>query len=137
MIVQALPLDVAVAACVYAGRAFDVTLDPWHVATATLAVLALGVDLGLIALAVGAATGSRGTAIAIASALAAVCYLISSLAPVVSWIKPLRFASLFYWAVGDRQLTNGAGPGSLAVLLGVAAAATIGAGFAFHRLDVR
>ena len=52
----------------------------------------------------GAATGSRGTAIGIASALAALCYLISSLAPVVDWIKPLRFASLFYWAVANRQL---------------------------------
>ncbi len=42
MVAQALILTVAVAvavaACVYVGRAFDVTLDPWHVATASLAV---------------------------------------------------------------------------------------------------
>jgi ABC-2 type transport system permease protein len=63
MIAQALILALTVAACVYLGRAFQVTLDPWHVATATLAVLLLGLDLGLIALAVGAATGSRGTAV--------------------------------------------------------------------------
>ena len=104
MIIQALILDLTVAACVYVGRAFQVTLDPWHVATATLAVLLLGIDLGLIALALGAATGSRGTAIGIASALAAVCYLISSLAPVVHWIKPLavRVAVL----LGRRQPTT-------------------------------
>jgi ABC-2 type transport system permease protein len=137
MIVQAVILDLAVAACVYVGRAFQVTLDPWHVATATLAVLLLGVDLGLIALAVGAATGSRGTAIGIASAVAALSYLISSLAPVVDWIKPLRFASLFYWAVADQQLTNGAGVGSLAVLLAVAIAAGISANVAFRGLEVR
>jgi ABC-2 type transport system permease protein len=133
MIIQALILGLTVAACVYVGRAFQVTLDPRHVATATLAVLLLGIDLGLIALALGAGTGSRGTAIGISSAIAAVCYLISSLAPVVHWIHPVRYASLFYWAVGNEQLTRGAGPGSLAVLLGVAIAANT----AFRRLDVR
>lgn len=137
MTAQALILALTVAACVYVGRAFHVTLDPGHVATATLAVLLLGMDLGLIALALGAATGSRGTAIGIASALAAVAYLISSLAPVVHWIKPARFASLFYWAVGNEQLTNGAGPGSLGVLIAVAVAAAIAANIAFQRLDIR
>jgi ABC-2 type transport system permease protein len=137
MITQALILGVAVAACVYVGRAFKVTLDPWHVATATLAVLLLGIDLGLIAMALGAATGSRSTAIGIATALAAISYLISSLAPVVHWIHPLRFASLFYWATGNQQLANGAGPGSLAVLIGVAAAAATAANLAFQRLDIR
>jgi ABC-2 type transport system permease protein len=137
MIVQALILALTVAACVYVGRAFQVELDVAHVATATLAVLLLGVDLGLIALAVGAATGSRSTAIGIAGALAALWYLISSLAPVVHWIHPLRYASLFYWAVGNQQLTNGAGPGALAVLIAVGIVAAISANRAFGRLDVR
>jgi ABC-2 type transport system permease protein len=135
MVAQALTLAITVAACVYIGRAFEVTLDPWHVATATLAVLALGVDLGLIALALGAAT-SRGTAIGIASAIAAICYLISSLAPVVHWVRPLRFASLFYWAVGNDQLSKGAGLASFAVLAGVAIAAAVAARAAFARMDV-
>ena len=77
------------------------TLDPWHVATASLALLALGIDLGLIALALGAATRSRGTAIGITTALAAASYLLSSLAPVVHWLRPaaLRLAVL----LGRRQ----------------------------------
>ena len=137
MLVQALILAVVVAACVYFGRAFQLTLDPWHVATATIAVLLLGISFGLIAMALGAATGSRATAIGVAGALAALSYLISSLAPAVHWIKPFRFASLFYWAIGDQQLLNGATAGSLAVLLGVATAAVIAADFAFRRLDVR
>ncbi len=137
MLVQALILDLGIVASVYVGRAFQVTLDPWHVATATLAVLVLGIDLGLIALAIGAATGSRGTAIGISSALAALCYLISSLAPVVHWIHPLRFASVFYWAVGDQQLTHGAGLGSFGVLVAVAITAAAAADAAFQRLDVR
>lgn len=136
MVAQALILAITVAVCVYIGRAFQDALDPWHVATATLAVLALGVDLGLIALALGAATGSRGTAMGIASATAAVCYLISSLAPVVHWIRPLRFASLFYWAVGNDQLSKGAGIASFAVFAAVAVTAAMAARAAFARLDV-
>jgi beta-exotoxin I transport system permease protein len=96
MAVQAALVSVVAAGCVYIGPAFQVSLDPWHVATATLAVLLLAIDLGLIALALGAATGSRGTAIGIAAAVAAGSSLLSSLAPAVSWIRPLRFASLFY-----------------------------------------
>jgi beta-exotoxin I transport system permease protein len=137
MAIQALLLAVVVAICVYIGRGFQVSLDPWHVATATFAVLLLGLDLGAIALAIGAATGSRGTAIGITSAVAAVCYLISSLAPVVQWIHPIRFASLFYWSVGDQQLSRGAGAGALLVLAGVAAIAAATAVRAFERLDVR
>jgi beta-exotoxin I transport system permease protein len=136
MVVQALILAITVAVCVYIGRGFQVALDPWHVASATLAVLALAVDLGLIAMALGAATGTRGTAIGIASAIAAVCYLISSLAPVMHWIRPLRFASLFYWAVGNDQLSKGAVIASFAVFAGVAIAATVAARAAFARLDV-
>ncbi len=137
MTIQAAILTVVVAACVYIGRAFDVALDPWHVATATLAVFVLGIDLGLIALALGAATGSRGTAIGITTTIASVSYLISSLAPAVTWIKPLRFASLFYWAVGDQQLANGAGLGPFAVLAAVGVAAMLAATIAFRRFDVR
>lgn len=69
--------------------------------------------------------------------LAAVCYLISSLAPVVGWIRPLRFASLFCWAVGDQQLLRSAEPSAFAVLLTVAIIAAIAADAAFRRLGIR
>jgi ABC-2 type transport system permease protein len=55
----------------------------------------------------------------------------------VTWIRPFRFASLFYWAVGDQQLANGAGLGSIAVLGVVAVAAALAATVSFRRLDVR
>ncbi|HUO69904.1 MAG TPA: ABC transporter permease subunit [Solirubrobacteraceae bacterium] len=137
MIAQALTLALTAAACVYIGRAFDVTLNPWHVATATLAILALSVDLGLIALALGTATGSRGTAIGIATALAVGSYLLSSLAAAVAWLKPTRFASLFYWADGNHQLAQGAGLTSFAVLAAVAIATALATNTALRHLDVR
>ncbi len=62
---------------------------------------------------------SRGTAIGIATALAAASYLRSSLAPVVHWLRPPRFASLFYWADGNHQLSQGASLASFAVLASV------------------
>jgi len=107
------------------------------VATASLVLLALGIDFGLIALALGAATRSRGAAIEIATALAAASYLLCSLAPVVHWLRPLRFASLFYWADGNHQLSQGATLSSFAVLVGVAIAAALAANEAFRRFDVR
>jgi ABC-2 type transport system permease protein len=135
--VQALLLTVTVAVCVYIGRALQVSLDPWHLATASLAILGLGIDFGVLTLAIGAAVASRGTAIAAATALAAVSYLISSLAPLVGFIHALRYASLFYWTTGNSQLSKGTSLASFAVLLAVAAAATAAAGAAFSRLDVR
>lgn len=137
MALQALVVTIVVAGCVWLGAAFDVSLSAWHVATASLAALLLALDFGLIALAVGAASGRRGTAIAAASALAGVSYLVSSLARVIGAIAPLRFASLFYWSVGDNQLATGAGVGSFAVLVGVAVLAALAAFVAFRRLDIR
>jgi len=100
-------------------------------------VLGLGVDLGLMALALGTATASRTAAIGITTALAAVSYVISSLAPVVHFIGPLRYASPFYWAVGHNQPADGVGSASFAVLAAVALAATAAAVVALERLDVR
>ena len=68
--------------------------------------------------------------------MAAASYLISSLAPVVSWIRPARFASLFFWAVGDNQLTSGLGLDALGVLVGVGLVLVGVSVAAFDRLDL-
>ena len=99
--------------------------------------LLLGVDLGALALLVGAWTGSRTTALGVASALAAAAYLISSLAPVAHWIRPLRFVSLFYWAVGNGQLVSGLSAADAAVLVLTALVLLGAAAVGFERLDVR
>lgn len=78
----------------------------------------------------------RGTAIAAGTALAAASYLISSLAPVASWIRPGRYASLFYWSVGNRQLSRGVSVGDYAVLVVVGLCALAAAMLAFRRLDI-
>ena len=119
-----------------AGRAFQMTFDVGHLATTTLGVALLGIDLGLVALAIGGGTGNRGLAIAVAASIAAASFLVSSMAPLVSWLGPAKYASLFYWAVGDNQLDQGLSLGGLAVLAGVAVAMVAAAVVAFEHHDL-
>ncbi len=133
----ALPMALATMAVVLIGPRYDLHLGVWPVVGTTLAVVLLGVDFGLLALAVGALTGRRGTALATASVLAAAAYLISSLAPAVSWAHRVRYVSPFYWAVGDNQLGSGPSTTAILVLAGVAAALLALTLAAVRRLDIR
>jgi ABC-2 type transport system permease protein len=137
MLVQSLALGFAVAIVTVIGRSFDLTITPSHAISISVATALMGVDFGLIALAVGAATGSRGAALGVGTALAAIAYLISSLAPVVDWIHSARYVSLFYWSVGDNQILNGVSSLSYLVLVAVGLCALGGAIAAFRRLDLR
>ena len=118
------------------GLRFELTFSVANVAGATLGVALLGIDFGVLALAIGAATGGRGTAIAVAAAVASASYLISSMAPLVDWLEPFRYASLFYWAIGNGQLEHGLSWASLGVLLGVAVVLSAAAEATFRRHDV-
>jgi ABC-2 type transport system permease protein len=136
MSVQAFVVGVVVALVSVAGRGFEMDVPIHAIATCTLAVLLMAVDFGLLAMAVGAATGRRGTALGVASAVAAVSYLVSSLASAVSWLGPARYASLFYWAVGRDQISTGASWWDVVVLVAAAIAAGSAAVVAFDRLDL-
>jgi ABC-2 type transport system permease protein len=136
MFVQAAVLSAVVALCVLAGRSFQLDVRPWDVGAVSVAVLLLGLDFGLVTMAVGAATGSRATAIGVGTAVAAAAYLVSSLAPVVSWLHPARYLSLFYWTVGDNQISDGVTIADFAVLV-VAGLCALAATLAFfERLDL-
>ena len=135
--VQALLLAFATMGCVVIGRQFDLTFPVTHLAGLSLGVALLGVDFGLCAVAVGSITGSRGTALGFTAALAATSYLVSSLAPVIGWIRPARYASLFYWSVGNQQLANGLSLASVGVLIFVGVLLTLTALAGFGRLDLR
>ncbi len=60
----------------------------------------------------------------------------SSLSPVIGWIHPARYASLFYWSVGNQRLANGLSLGSAVVLVAVGAVLTVTAVTGFRRLDL-
>jgi ABC-2 type transport system permease protein len=133
---QAIVLAITTMLCVLIGRQFDLTFPLTHLAGLSLGVALLGLDFGLCALAVGSITGSRGTALGVTATLAAASYLVSSLAPVIGWIRPARYASLFYWSVGNQQLANGLSLASVGVLVAVGALLTLAAVAGFRKLDL-
>ena len=136
MVVQIATLTLAVAACVLVGRYFELKVTAGGELSVSVAVGLLGLDFGLGAMAVGALSGRRGAAIGAGAGVAAASYLVSSLAPVVSWLKPMRYASLFFWAVGNNQITSGVSPLDYLVLVAVALAAWAVAVTGFRRLDL-
>jgi ABC-2 type transport system permease protein len=137
MAAQAAALAATVAVLVIIGRSFQLSVTVANVVSVSAATLLMGLDFGLVTMAAGALTGRRGTAIGAGTALAAASYLISSLAPVTSWIRPGRYASLFYWSVGNSQISHGVSVGDYAVLIAVGLCALAAAMLAFRRLDIR
>jgi ABC-2 type transport system permease protein len=136
MAVQALLLAAAVTACVVIGRGFKLVVSPADAITTSIAVALMGLDFGLVAITAGAATGRRGTALGIASALAAASYLLSALAPAIPAIRPARYLSLFYWSAGNDQISRGVTAADYAVLIAVGLCALSTAVIVFRRADL-
>ena len=133
---QAFPAVLVTYLCVLVGRGFDLQVSGGALVGTSVAMLLLAVDFGALALLLGALTGSRGLALSVSSAAAAAAYLISSLAPAISWLHPFRFASPFYWALGNDPLQNGMPIGSALALGATAVALLVVAAIALRRLDL-
>jgi ABC-2 type transport system permease protein len=134
--VQLAPTMALTFCCVLLGRFFQLDVGVGRLIAATVSIWLLGVGFGLLALLVGVLAGSRGMAIGVSSAVAAAAYLISSFAATISWIRPARFASPFYWAVGADPLRGGLGVGHFAALVGLAILLLAGAMVAMRRADL-
>ncbi len=136
MAVQALLLAAAVAICVLIGRGFELNISPASTIAVSAALLIMGLDFGLVTMAVGAVTGRRGTALGVGAGLAAVSYLVSSLASAISAIRPGRYFSLFYWSVGNDQISRGVSMADFTVLIVVGLAVLMAAVLAFRCADL-
>ena len=136
MAVQALLLAAAVAICVLIGRGFQLNISPASTIAVSAALLIMGLDFGLVTMAVGAVTGRRGTALGVGAGLAAVSYLVSSLASAISAIRPGRYFSLFYWSVGNDQISRGVTMADFTVLIVVGLAVLMAAVLALRRADL-
>ena len=134
--VQLLPTMALTLCCVLLGRFFQLDVGVGRLVDATLSIWLLGLGFGLLALVVGVGGGSRGMAIGVSSAVAAAAYLISSFASTISWIRPARFGSPFYWAVGANPLGAGLNVGDLAALVGLALLLLAAAVVAMRRADL-
>ncbi|GAB2644951.1 ABC transporter permease subunit [Prescottella soli] len=136
MCLVAVPVSAVTAISVFLGRGFGLRVDAAALVGVTIAVLLLGIDFGALAMLIGSLTGSRSVALGVASSVTAAAYLVNSLAPVVSWIRPARLASPFFYAVGDGQLVEGVSVTAFVVLSAVAVALSAATVVAFRRLDV-
>lgn len=133
--------SVAVAFVLWAGLAivgpvFDLDVPLVDLAAGIVMLWLLGLAFGAIALAVGAATSRRSTALVVTSVLAAASYLVNLFGPVVDALGPVRPLSLFRWYLDPDPLTTGLHAASVLVLLAVAAGATVLGLLAFERRDV-
>lgn len=103
---------------------------------AHVSLLLLGLAVGTVAFATGAATGRRGPTIAVGAAVAAVAYMLNIVAQLVDALRWARWLSLFHYYGGAEPLRVGFRPAHMAVLLGVTALAALAALLSFERRDV-
>jgi beta-exotoxin I transport system permease protein len=108
-----------------------------HLVGACAAVFALGLLHGTLAFSIGATTGRRGPAVAIATALAVAGYLVESVLAAAGGLRSLRLLSPWHWYLDRNMLAEGTAPAAL--LLPVALSAVLlAAGWAvFRRRDLR
>jgi ABC-2 type transport system permease protein len=131
-------LSVATWASVVLG-AIPVSMPADYVGVAAICthLALLGLAFGFLALGVGAATGSRGTAGGVSAAVALFSYLMNSFAPAVEGLEPYRVASLLYYYNGSDPLVNGFNPTHLGVLAGFGLLCLVVGWWAFRRRDLR
>lgn len=107
-------------------------IDVFYIVRHSSGCLLIALDFGLLVFVLGGGLGNKGAAIGVASGTAFVSYLISSLTPVVSSLKPFEEFSLFHYYQNPSPVSHGH-----AVLLLAVAVVEIAIGLvAFSRRDV-
>lgn len=119
-----------------AGPGFELKVSFEGLTAAYLNLFLLGLGFGAIALAVGAATGSKTLSIGVASGLALLTYLLKTFASVVSWLHPYRLLSPFHYYTGHEPLLNGFTPLDPIVLASISVVALGVALLAFAERDL-
>lgn len=92
---------------VLSSAAFGIELGSGPSAVAALAMVLLGIEHGWLSLAVGAATGRRVTALAVAGSVAVAGYLLFALGAIVDVVEPWRPLSPFTHALEAGPLNGG------------------------------
>jgi len=127
---------------IFAGTALgavsvDMDLSTVNLAAASFSGALLGLVFGTLALAIGAATGRRGTSLGVSSGVALVAFLIQTLAPIVGWLEPFHPLTPFYYNAESQPLVNGLHWGHAGVLLGLSGLFVLIALVTFRRRDIR
>ena len=125
------------AALAGAAAGFGIGVAPWRTAAAVFETALLAIVFGTVALAVGAATGRRGVAVGVATALAAAAFVLESLARILDALQPWRWLSPFAYYRDADPLARGLPPRETAILVAIALVATAAGVAGFARRDVR
>ena len=118
------------------ARAVSMEIGFAEVASATLMTWLIAVAHGALALLVGAATGSRGLAIALATAVAVAGYLLEGLGNLVDLLEPPQALSPFHWYAVADPLHEGFAPGRTGLLVALVLVFGALAPLAFRRRDL-
>ncbi|MDE2838982.1 MAG: ABC transporter permease subunit [Chloroflexota bacterium] len=92
---------------------------------------------GMLALAIGAATGNRDTATGAASGILVLSFFAVGLLPLIEGLEDLRKAFPWYYFDGSEPVYNGIAWGHLAVLVTASVALLAAAVIGFNRRDLR
>lgn len=123
------------AAILLGSAVTDMEVGVVAAARAALLVTLLGVEFGAVALAVGAVSGSRPAAVAVAGGLAVASYLLYLVGQLVEGVRPYRWLSPVYQAIVDGPI----GPSlpALAVLMPLVALVAVAVAVpVFERRDL-
>jgi ABC-2 type transport system permease protein len=116
--------------------AMDMGVSLANLAGIVASAALLGLAFGSLALLVGALRGSQGAAVAVTSTVAVATYLMNTIAAIAPDIEDLRLFSPFNYYTCAHPLRNGADPGHLILLGGLAAVSFILSLAAFERRDI-
>ncbi|WP_449063570.1 ABC transporter permease subunit [Planomonospora algeriensis] len=112
----------------------DVAFD--RILAAHTGVFLLGLLFGALSLAVGAAAGRRGPAMAVVGVVAVGGYIVETMGKNVDAVSWLRWVSPFHYYLDGRPLYQGFPAGDYLVLAGAAAVLLVVAILAFDRRDI-
>ncbi|GIF99016.1 ABC transporter permease subunit [Catellatospora citrea] len=107
-----------------------------NIAAASVGLIALAWCFTGIAFGVGAATGRRSTALAVAGTLAVATYILRGVAGLIDGGAWLRWLSPFHYFIGTDPLHTGWHPGHLIALAAVGVASAVAGIVWFDRRDV-
>jgi ABC-2 type transport system permease protein len=119
-----------------ASTAFGLGVAVSRLAAAVGVVGLLAAHFAAVALAVGALTGRRATAIAAASGLGISGFVWNGLAPLTDALAPWRRLSPFAWAFDNDPLAGSTSVGGIALLTGAIVLWLAIAVIAFERRDL-
>ncbi|MGW4642533.1 ABC transporter permease subunit [Sphaerisporangium sp. NPDC004334] len=127
---------VSLAVLVVLGGVVDLGVPFGRLLAAHLGLYLLVLFYGTLALAVGAATGRKGTALAVAGVYAVAGYVVTVLAHDIEVMRWLSWVSPFHYYSEGNPLANGLPVGDYLVLLAGTAVLALTAVLSFDRRDV-